>query len=288
MLRNPIYTGDFLWLGQRRRGSHEPLVSHETFDQRAGRAQAEALRPRAEAAARLHGPPDVRPVRLLHDGREEEGQVHLLPMHGLQGRMRQFVCPGGTPRRPARRDRSRPSRSRRRSPPGIAEPLRTGESEVEQHRTDAIRQLEQRRRTVTSKLDRGYDDFVAGHISERPLEAKIALSGRLICEPSRPSWHALEQPRQPILTTAQRILELAQKAEFLYKSQDRTEQRRLLEIVLSNCTFDRGSLSPTYNSPFDLLVRGNKSGNWRRGWDSNRCTVMKTKNYTDFDFLTIR
>ncbi len=25
MLRNPIYTGDFLWLGQRRRGSHEPL-----------------------------------------------------------------------------------------------------------------------------------------------------------------------------------------------------------------------------------------------------------------------
>ena len=50
--------------------------------------------------------------------------------------------------------------------------------------------------------------------------------------------------------------------------QDRTEQRRLLEIVLSNCTFDRGSLSPTYNSPFDLLVRGNQSGNWRRGWDS--------------------
>ena len=33
MLRNPIYTGDFLWVGMRRRGSHEPLVSHETFDQ---------------------------------------------------------------------------------------------------------------------------------------------------------------------------------------------------------------------------------------------------------------
>jgi DNA invertase Pin-like site-specific DNA recombinase len=32
MLRNPIYTGDFLWLGQRRKGSHQPLVSHDLFD----------------------------------------------------------------------------------------------------------------------------------------------------------------------------------------------------------------------------------------------------------------
>ena len=60
------------------------------------------------------------------------------------------------------------------------------------------------------------------------------------------------------MATADRILELAQKAEFLYKSQDREEQRRLLEIVLSNCTFDRGSLSPTYNSPFDHSCAGTK------------------------------
>jgi hypothetical protein len=33
MLQNPIYTGDFLWLGKRQKGSHEPLVSHDTFDQ---------------------------------------------------------------------------------------------------------------------------------------------------------------------------------------------------------------------------------------------------------------
>ena len=33
-----------------------------------------------------------------------------------------------------------------------------------------------------------------------------------------------------------KILELAKKAEFLYKTQDPAEQRRLLETVLSNCT----------------------------------------------------
>ena len=58
--------------------------------------------------------------------------------------------------------------------------------------------------------------------------------------------------------TAAQIIELAKDAEFLYKSQVATEQRRLLETVLSNCTFDRGSVCPTYTSPFDLFVRGTK------------------------------
>src|SRR5712691_11692650 len=40
-------------------------------------------------------------------------------------------------------------------------------------------------------------------------------------------------------------------------------------MLLSNCTFDRGSLSPTYTKPFDMLVRGNESGDWRREWDSD-------------------
>jgi hypothetical protein len=46
---------------------------------------------------------------------------------------------------------------------------------------------------------------------------------------------------------------------FLYKSQNPAEQRRLLETVLSNCTFDRGTLCPTYTSPLDLLVKGNET-----------------------------
>jgi len=137
---------------------------------------------------------------------------------------------------------------------GIAETLRTGDAEVEQRRSEAIRQLEQRRRTVMSKLDRGYDDFVAGHISEDLWKRKSA-EWEADLQALEAELTRVEQPRQPIMTTAERILELAQKAEFLYKSQDRAEQRRLLEIVLSNCTFDRGSLTPTYNSPFDLLVR---------------------------------
>jgi len=78
----------------------------------------------------------------------------------------------------------------------------------------------------------------------------------------------VQQPTRATSINAEKILELAKKAVVLYKSQDSAEQRRLLETVLSNCTFNRGTLCPTYTSPFDLLVKGNETGDWRRGWDS--------------------
>lgn len=48
----------------------------------------------------------------------------------------------------------------------IASALRSTEAENEQRCQDALRRLEHRRRVVVSKLDRGYDDFVSGTISE--------------------------------------------------------------------------------------------------------------------------
>jgi site-specific DNA recombinase len=67
----------------------------------------------------------------------------------------------------------------------------------------------------------------------------------------------------------EKILELAKNAENLYKSHDPAEQRRLLETVLSNCTFDAGTICVTYASPFDLLVKGNETGDRLGGRDSN-------------------
>lgn len=61
-----------------------------------------------------------------------------------------------------------------------------------------------------------------------------------------PAWPVRD--RSPAVTTAE-IIELAIQAEFLYNSQVPTEQRRLLETVLSNCTFNRGSVCPTYTFP---------------------------------------
>ena len=67
-----------------------------------------------------------------------------------------------------------------------------------------------------------------------------------------------------------------EKASHDYAKQNLTEQARLLKTLLSNCTFDRGSLSPTYNKPFDLLVGGNERGDWLGGRDSNPDNVVQS------------
>ena len=81
-----------------------------------------------------------------------------------------------------------------------------------------------------------------------------------------------------------KLLELARRAHILFKKQEPREQRRLLDFVVSNCTWKNGELHATYRQPFDLLAaatradrelvaaRGTSEGrfeNWLPGQDSN-------------------
>ena len=56
------------------------------------------------------------------------------------------------------------------------------------------------------------------------------------------------------------ILELGKDAHNLFIREDPREQARLLKVVVSNCSFDRRSLSVAWVKPFDLLARGNENG----------------------------
>ena len=151
----------------------------------------------------------------------------------------------------------------------IADSLRGTQREPERSRKQALDALAQRHRNVQTKLDRGYEDYLEGKISEtfwtRKSEEWETELGTVETEMGR-----LSRPAPEYAVTGQKILELAKQAEFLYKSQNPAEQRRLLETVLSNCTFDRGTLCPTYSKPFDLLVRGNETGDWLLRLDSNQ------------------
>ena len=60
------------------------------------------------------------------------------------------------------------------------------------------------------------------------------------------------------------ILELAQTAYSSYVAKNPYEQARLVKTLVSNSTFDRGSLSPTYIKPFDLFANGGKTGKLAR------------------------
>ena len=57
------------------------------------------------------------------------------------------------------------------------------------------------------------------------------------------------------LKTGIQVLELANQAYDLYIRQDLTQQRRLLDVVLSNCSLEGEGLKPSYRRPFDLLAK---------------------------------
>jgi len=51
-----------------------------------------------------------------------------------------------------------------------------------------------------------------------------------------------------------RLIELAHDAQRLFLKQEPSEQRRLLDFVLSNSTWKDGALTPTFRQPFDIIA----------------------------------
>ena len=50
------------------------------------------------------------------------------------------------------------------------------------------------------------------------------------------------------------LLELARNAQKLFERQEPREKRRLLNFVLSNCTWEDGEVVATFREPFDMLA----------------------------------
>jgi site-specific DNA recombinase len=50
------------------------------------------------------------------------------------------------------------------------------------------------------------------------------------------------------------LLELARNAQRLFAKQTPREKRRLLNFVLSNCTWEGGEVVATFRQPFELLA----------------------------------
>ena len=118
-------------------------------------------------------------------------------------------------------------------------------------------------------MDQAYSDKLDGKIPEEFWQRKMT------------DWQAEEQRIEMAITgvtdqtgtdrllNAKRILELANKAYFLYLTRKPAEQADLLRKVLLNCSIDGVSLYPTYRKPFDLIAKRVKSEEWSGRADLN-------------------
>ena len=89
-----------------------------------------------------------------------------------------------------------------------------------------------------------------------------------------------------------KILELARSAQRLFKGQEPRQKRRLLNFVLSNCSWEDGEVIATFRQPFDLLAQTTaiatraamssgtnsaKSEIWLGRRDSNLCITERQR-----------
>ena len=116
---------------------------------------------------------------------------------------------------------------------GIAQAVLASDGEAESQRATSLQQVDNRRRTVVSKLDRGYDDFVSDRITEAFWTRKSAeWEGELQTIDAERA--RLERTQSPAMLTAEKTLGLAKHAAILLKIAESAGQRRLLDTVLSN------------------------------------------------------
>ena len=129
--------------------------------------------------------------------------------------------------------------------------------------------LQQQLEAIRRRMDQAYSDKLDGKIPEEFWQRKMS------------DWQAEEQRIEMTiagfteqsgtdrLLNAKRILELANKAYFLYLTRRPAEQAELLRKVLLNCSIDAVSIRPTYRKPFDVIFERAKKQEWSGREDLN-------------------
>ena len=259
ILRNRLYTGWFEWNGKLIQGRHEPLVSVELWE-------------------RVQGVLDGRFAKKAKRGKHDFAFSGLIAcaMCGcaVVGEIKKqryvyYHCTGY-----ADKCQGNPASCRRKY-------VREEALEAAVHRT--ARPTEVRRRGAgmgargaarqpcrRAPRARGSDPAPSGRIQapQRPDQRHVRRQARRAgrrgllrpdvgrmargAEPLPARDRTAPRPPTSYMDEGVQILELARNAQRLFAQQEPREKRRLLNFVLSNCTWEDGEVVATFRQPFDF------------------------------------
>ena len=152
---------------------------------------------------------------------------------------------------------------------GIVEAMQKDGERSEAQRQEQLIGTKHRLAALRARMDQMYEDKLDGKIDDEFWTRKMN-NWR---EQERQLQGAVERLRWPQTPenalSAQRILELANKAYSLYFTRNHAERGQLLKTVLLNCVTDGVTLTPTYRKPFDLIFARAKTEEWSGREDLN-------------------
>lgn len=284
ILRNKIYAGWFEWDGKNYKGNHVPLVSRELWERV---QQIIENRNLTKHKIMKHDFAFSRLIRCGHCGCSLIGEIkkeRFVYYHctGYKGK-----CPEPYVRQEVVEREFTKLLNKlvfdEEVIGWISQALRESHADEKQHHEEAISRLQYQYNKLQKRIDVMYVDKLDGGISAEFFNQK-STEWRTEQERILGDIEAHQNVNQTYFEDSIRLLELAQRAPALFEKQQASEKRRLLNFLLSNCTWKDGKLSAEFRQPFDILAVAAEShqskkaagatsddlfANWLPGQDSN-------------------
>lgn len=269
MLKNPFYMGLFRLKGKLYQGKHTPLVSVELFD-RAQRIGAQANRPKmvkhdftylglmtcADCGCAITA--EIQRGRYVYyhcsNGRKVCESKQYIRQEVLT---EQFVQAIRRVQLPAEYI------------PQIINNLKKGFADEQKYYHQQLKTIESQLTTLRHRQSKLYEDKLDGLIThEFWLERHNAYAQDIVRLEDASRQH--QEGNNDYIENGSRLIELAKNAHRLFISQSPTEQRKLINLVLSNIRLDRGNLHYEHKKPFDLFAKMTGCKEWWAILESNQ------------------
>ena len=256
------YTGQFEWRGQIYDGKYEPVISRELFDRvQAMLGEKGGNRPRQKkydwAFRGLVTCGHCGCTLTAEEKRKPSGKTYIY-----------YHCTGSRGKCPEKyveeKELSRQFglvidaiKMDREVADWVITALRENHKDERAYQEAQIAGLQVQYRRLQNRLHQMYVDKIDGMLPDPVLYEKQAATWRQEQAAIQQKLDSLRGADQAYLNQCVQLLELVQRAVTLYEKQTAKEQRKLLDFVLSNCTWKDGQLTPTYRLPFNFLVVAN-------------------------------
>lgn len=255
-LRNPIYSGDFQFKGKLYRGVHQPLVSRECW----AKVQEMMNLRRLKKTRKPKDRESFAFARLIscgHCGCSLVGELKkgkYVYYHCTYYRGR---CDEPYVREETLEEKFTEILSRLRFDDEVLDwmrrALRESQADEQRFREESVQRLQAEYNRLQRRIDVMYVDKLDGRIDARFFDQKQAEwrdeQNRLM-----DSIAEHQQANESYISEGVMLLELANRASELFAKQPASEKRRLLDFVLSNCTWKGGELTPNFRQPFDMIA----------------------------------
>ena len=254
ILTNPYYYGEFRYHGMLYKGLYTPIVTKELWDQ-----VQRTLRERGTKKPRKvkHSFAFSNLIRCGHCGCALVGEIK-------KGRYVYYHCTyykGKCPEPYVREevleekftDILRGLHFDQDVLDWVAVALRESHVDEKRFHDEAVDRLQKEYKRLQDRIDRMYIDKLDGRIDTAFFDQK-STEWRTEQTAILKSTQEHQTANQSYLDEGVALLELASRAADLFEKQPAGEKRRLLDFVLSNCTWANGVLTPEFRQPFDIIA----------------------------------